>query len=312
MFCIARSVLRWGLIGGLALGGATLLVGPQRVAAGLAHVRAKAQSVFDGAMDEPTALRHQIQELAQEYPHRIAAVQSEIGEVEYQIGEFQEDCEVAQRVVAMTTADLGELKSLIARAGDVESGTVYIRFDGRRFDPDQARGEAMRISEIRRNYDDRLACNRQQLEILHQQKDRLGEILGRLSDEYSTFEAQTWQLDRQIDAIERNERLIAMTEQLQATLAAYDKWGKVGSLKQLESKLHELQRIQQAQIETLARLSSGARDDYEQRARFELEQDGRCGHPLDEDLEPASPKPSVTAPSVAWIEEPVIIENNLP
>ncbi len=57
MSCVTRCIFRWGLISTLALGGATLLIGPERVTAGLAHVRAKAQSVVDGAMDNPVALR---------------------------------------------------------------------------------------------------------------------------------------------------------------------------------------------------------------------------------------------------------------
>ena len=57
MSSIPRFVLRWGLISALALGGATLLIGPERVAAGLSCVRAKAQSVVDRAVDSPVALR---------------------------------------------------------------------------------------------------------------------------------------------------------------------------------------------------------------------------------------------------------------
>ena len=73
-------------------------------------------------------------------------------------------------------------------------------------------------------------------EMLEIQKARLGEVHNKLTDEYASFETKMWQLDRQIDAIERNDRLIEMTEQLQATLASYDKWGDVGNLKQIESK----------------------------------------------------------------------------
>ena len=54
---MTRCMFRWGLISTLALGGATLLVGPERMAAGLAHVRAKAQSVVDSASDNPMVLK---------------------------------------------------------------------------------------------------------------------------------------------------------------------------------------------------------------------------------------------------------------
>ncbi|MHC4303616.1 MAG: hypothetical protein ACYS15_02425 [Planctomycetota bacterium] len=269
MSCIPRFVLRWGLISALALGGATLLIGPERVAAGLACVRAKAQSVVDRAVDNPVALRRQLQDLADEYPDRIAKVQGEIAEVDHQLGQFERDSEIAARVVAMTTDDLSELKTLITRAEGVEGRSVYVRFDGIRFGIDQAYGEARRINNVRVTYDDRLSCNQQQLQLLSQQKARLVEILARLEEEYTTFETQMWQLDRQIDAIERNERLIEMTEQLQATLSTYDQWGKVGNLKQLEAKLAELATIQEAQLATLEQ--KGIRYDYEKRAKNEID-----------------------------------------
>jgi phage shock protein A len=306
MSCIPRFVLRWGLISALALGGASLLIGPERVAAGLACVRAKAQSVVDRAVDNPVALRRQLQDLADEYPDRIAKVQGEIAEVDHQLGQFERDSEIAARVVAMTTDDLSELKTLITRAEGVEGRAVYVRFDGVRFGIDQAYGEARRINNVRVTYDDRLSCNEQQLQLLSQQKARLVEILARLEEEYTTFETQMWQLDRQIDAIERNERLIDMTEQLQATLATYDQWGKVGNLKQLEAKLAELATIQEAQLLTLEQ--KGVRWDYEKRAKNELDfesvpQEG----PFEDLMEDIDNEVEADADSFAWIG-PVIVQ----
>ena len=266
---MTRCIFRWGLISTLALGGATLLIGPQRMAAGLAHVRVKAQSIVDGTSDDPMVLRRQLAELAEEYPQRIAEVQGEIAEVNHQISQFVHDTEVAVRVVAMTTEDLGELKTLITKAREVTGRPVFVRFEGVRFGIDQAYGEARRIQNVRVTYGDRVACNRQQLEVLNQQKARLYEIQSKLQDEYSTFETQMWQLDRQIDAIERNARLIEMTEQLQATLAGYDHWGKLDNLKQLQAKMAELQAIQDAQLDTLAKV--GIRYDYEKRAQYDLD-----------------------------------------
>ena len=88
MPCVTRCIFRWGLISALTLGGATLLIGPERVAAGLAHVRTKAQSVVDLAVDNPTALRRQLKTLAEKYPERIAKVRGEIAEVTHQLGQF--------------------------------------------------------------------------------------------------------------------------------------------------------------------------------------------------------------------------------
>jgi len=308
MSCIPRFVLRWGLISALALGGATLLIGPERVAAGLACVRTKAQSVVDRAVDNPLALRRQLQDLADEYPDRIARVQGEIAEVNHQLAQFDRDTEISARVVAMTTDDLSNLKTLITRAEGVEGRAVYVRFDGVRFGIDQAYSEARRINNVRVTYDDRLSCNQQQLQLLSQQKARLVEILARLEEEYTTFETQMWQLDRQIDAIERNDRLIDMTEQLQATLTTYDQWGKVGNLKQLEAKLAELATIQEAQLATLEK--KGIRYDYEKRAKDEIDFDSAPQQgPFDdlmEDIDDTQVEDAV-ADSFAWAG-PVIVQ----
>jgi phage shock protein A len=303
MSSIPRFVLRWGLISALALGGATLLIGPDRVAAGLACVRAKAQSVVDLAVDNPAALRRQLQALADEYPDRIATVRGEIAEVDHQLAQFERDTEIATRVVAMTTEDLTELKSLITRAEGVDGRPVYVRFAGVRFGLDQAYGEARRINNVRVTYDDRVSCNQQQLQLLNQQKARLVDVLSQLEEEYTTFETQMWQLDRQIDAIERNERLIDMTEQLQATLATYDQWSKVGNLHQLEAKLAELQTIQEAQLATLEK--QGIRYDYEKRAKYDLDAEAApADEPFETDTETESDEPT---DSFAWLG-PVIVQ----
>ena len=76
MSCITRGILRWGLIAGLGLAGLTLLVGPQRVGAGLAQLRVKAQNVVDQVVDDPVALRRQLENLADQYPDRIHVIQT--------------------------------------------------------------------------------------------------------------------------------------------------------------------------------------------------------------------------------------------
>ncbi len=286
MSSITRGILRYGVIGGLALGGVTLLVGPVRVAAGLAQVRVKAQNVVDSCVDDPVALRRQLEQLADEYPDRIAEVRGEIAEVTYQISQFDRDIAIAKQVVLMTTDDLQEFKTLVARA-EAEARTtarpISIRHDGVRYDIEEAYDEGRRINNVRGTYQDRLAHDAFQLKLLNEQKDRLTEILSKMEGEYSTYRSKLWQLDRQIDAVQRNERLIKLTEQQQATLESYNRFGKIRNLKQLEAKLAEIRAFQQAQLETLEK--RGVHYDYEERARFELDSDGAAVGPFDTIIE---------------------------
>lgn len=314
---ITRSILRIGLVGALALGGVTLLVGKDRVAAGVAMIRTKAQHVVDRAVDDPIALRRQLEGLSKQYPDRIAQVRGEIAEVDHQLAQFVRDVEIAQRVVAMTTEDLGQLKELVARAEQSSTNgarPVAIRFEGVKFNVEQAYNEARRINSVRGTYQDRIAHDNQQIAFLSQQKERLAEILTTLETEYQTFQAQLWQLDRQIDAIERNDRLITLTEQQQATLRSYEKFGKVGNLKQVEAKLAELRAKQEAQLDFLSK--QNVHSDYENRAAFEMDSNGVTINPFDDidvesDAAPTStngrPALSVDAKSLAFAD-PIVIE----
>jgi chromosome segregation ATPase len=297
----------------LALGGLTLLVGPNRVAASLAQVRAKAQCVVDDVIDDPIALRRQLEQLAEQYPDRIAEVRGEIAEVDHQFGQLTRDIEIATRVVAYTGEDLSVLQNRIARAQEEAASNVrrvYIRFEGVRFDIDEAYTEALRIGNVRRTYNDRLAYDQQQAEMLDQQRSRLTEILNKLEEDFNTYQTQLWTLGRQIDAIGRNDRLIELMEEQQETMASYDRYARVSSLSQIEGKLAELRTIQEAQMDQLSK--QGSRNNYEQKAQYDMDRENpmhdayeRLMQDLEEgdDAEPAS-----TPDSIAFAQ-PIIIDD---
>jgi chromosome segregation ATPase len=239
MFFSSKALLRWGLVSAAIVGGTTILVGPERVAAGFDQVRTMASHVFEDFVDDPVALRRQLQGLADQYPDRITEVRSEIAQIDIQIDQLNHDNEVADRVIALTSDDLEEIRVAVVDAEiSMEAGQkVAIRRGSFKVNVNQARSEARRIAGIKANYQDRLNSNDQQVTLISNQRERLSEILGQLENEYGQFEEKLWVLDRQIDAIERNDRLITMTEEQQAILQDYEKLGKVGNLRQLEAKL---------------------------------------------------------------------------
>ena len=270
--------------------------------------------VVDRALDEPAALRRQLVQMADQYPDRIATVRGELAEVEHQLAQFSRDSEIATRVVAMTTEDLTELKTLVVRAESNPNHhavrAVFVRFKGIRLDVPPAHTAAKRINAVRLNYQDRAASNVQQVSMRSEQKARLMEICDRLESEYATFQTQMWQLDSQIDAIERNERLIEMTKDLQATLNDYDRWGEIGNLKQLEGKLAELRTIQKAQLDTLRQ--TGLRIDYAKQAAHQIDSPGLTVpvgpfDGIDVNVDTVEEDASV-ADSFAWLNTPRIVE----
>ena len=288
-FC-TKNLLRWGLITATVVGGTTLLIGPERVAAGFDQIRTLASSTFDDLVDDPIALRRQLKGLSDQYPERIAEVRSELASIDVQIRQLDHDQQIAQRVVTITSKDISQLKDsvLAATTGVEDTRKVTVRRGSFDIGLDQARSEARRIIGIKNAYEDRFLGNQQQISILNRQKERLTDILAKLESEFGEFEAKLFQLDRQIDSIERNERLIAMTEEQQAMLNDFEKLGKVGNLRQLEAKLEELRTTQEAQLQTLE--SHGVQSEYEQRAREEIVIDSSIS------------SISRTDPDLAWLD----------
>ncbi|MCA9295887.1 MAG: hypothetical protein KC983_05205 [Phycisphaerales bacterium] len=306
---ISRTVLRWGLIGGLAVGGLAILV-PEQTQMGIHTVRAKAQQLIGMCIDDPTALRAQIANLTETYPDRIAEIRGEVAEVDMQLADFTHEMDVASRVVAMTTNDLNDLKRLVDRAevkrnelNDGQSPAVLIRYNGNRFDVNEALTEAHRINDVRQTYKDRLAHSKQQATFLGEQRTRLTEILDRLEREYSTLQTQLVALDREIVAIERNERLIDLTRDQEQTLRKYEKFGQVGSIKEVQSQLARIRTEQEARLQALSKRT--VRDSYEERATLELDgaQNGEMLEDpftdLDEDQNAPAVEPA-SSRSLAW------------
>lgn len=265
----SRFIVRWGVIGGLALGGITLLVGPQRVMACIDQLREEANTVVENLVDDPVALRRQLDTLAKEYPTRIAEVRGEIARLNQQLEQFVRDKQIAIRVVELTSVDLEILRDLVedAQSTTTSGSEPSIRFEGVRYDLDGAYTEGRRIRTVRANYEDRLASDRRQMELMNEQKNRLVSVLEKIEHEHETYRAQLWQLDREIDAIERNDHIIVMVEKQQETLSGFDRVGSAGNLRQVQARLAEIRTVQESTI--LALTDEGTGSDYETRARFD-------------------------------------------
>ena len=111
------------------------------------------------------------------------------------------------------------------------------------------------------------------VQLLREQRTRLGAIMAKLEREHTDFEVKLAALDRQIDAVGRNKRLIAMAKEQAAVLEEYEKTGRVGNLGQLEGRLEQIRLEQEAQLESLLNAPQG--DPYEAAAKDAI----RAGEP---------------------------------
>lgn len=274
MFCLVKHAFRAVVIGGLVLGAATLgtraMIGSERADALMGGLQEKLHAAIDRHIDEPTALRAQLKELESQYPARIAQLSGDLAEVREQIARTGREQAVALRVVELAERDLLAM-------GQIQSGDNGLRpaSYGGSLLPGAQQLEARRaqVQQTKLVYHNRASDAARESQLLETQRTRLEEALGRLQTEQAEFQAKLAQIEGQVDAIARNRRLIEMMEQRQKSLEEASRYEAV-SLDHLTAKLDEVRSRQEAELDVLA--SSDKRVDYEDQARFELEQESQA------------------------------------
>lgn len=271
-----RTIVRVGVIGmvttGVLTGGALLLAGPQRAKAVFHKVQDDILSEIDRRIDDPTALRTQLEELEREYPERIAQVRADLAELSEQIRQLRREQGICERVVELADADLAELEPKIREAAATQASNGHDRASAIALDDcvysfERAAAKATQIRQTRVAYSNRGADAAHDLTYLDQQAVRLQELLVQLENERAQFQSQIWQLARQVDAIARNERLIELVEKRNRTIEECSRYDAV-SLEQITNRLSEIRSRQEAELDMLS--TSRAEADYEDLARSEL------------------------------------------
>ncbi len=266
--CIGKTIFRTALIGGLAVGGLTLLVGPQRVMAGAAQIQTHFISWFDSNVEDPALIRYQLKQLQKDYPEKIRETIRNLAEIDAEIGAVQRDRDVAAKMISTGQSDLASLRSLVDKAGYVQQASygdrpVLVKFQGQHLSIDQAYSKAATIQQTAMNYSERLAVNERDLKLLISQRDRMGAQLEELQNEYAKFQAKTAQIERQIASIERNKSITKSLENREEMLTSNDRWS-VSNLDQIVNRLSAVQSEQAAVLEALSKRA--VERDYEKEA----------------------------------------------
>ena len=280
MFSVTRTILRVGVIGGLAVGGLALVAGPERLGVLCHQATGTVNANLDKLIGDPVALRAQLRDLEAQYPQRIAGVRADLAEVRSQMGQLKREKAVAERVVDMTARDLDTLQTMLARAEDARAGVtnvaftddssrrVELVFGDQRLSVEQAYAKTAEINNTRNAYNARMGDVDRDLGYLVNQEQRLGALLTKLENEQAQFQVQLWQLDRQVDSIARNERMIDVLSKRQASIDEASRY-KAASLDHITTRVADIRARQESQ---LASLSAGAeRSDYESKAKLDLD-----------------------------------------
>lgn len=275
MIRLVKGMLRTSVIAtvlvGVAAGGAVLIAGKARTRAVIDKVQTQVMHSIDAAIDDPTAARAQLRELEQKYPERISQVRGDLAELQEQIRQLKREQTVAERVVELTQRDLGELEPAVKAAASARAmGEVrpVVHLGEHTYTFERASSKMNQIRQTRMAYANRAADAAHDLAYLEGQGQRLEELLSQLETERAQFQAQIWQLSRQVDSIARNDRLIDMIEKRNKTIEECTRYD-VSSLDQLTGRLAEIRSRQEAELDVLSNRQQQI--DYEELARFEVD-----------------------------------------
>jgi flagellar biosynthesis chaperone FliJ len=285
MFSLAKKVVKGALalavVGALVGVGAVLIAGPARSHAVMNQMQSNIHSLIDQSVDDPTALRSQLQELEKQYPERIAKVRGDLAELNGQISELEREKCIAEKVVALADRDLAVLEPKVGEAAATRGSGEEVRLAAVEFNDhvmsyDRAYGKLSQIRQTRVSYQNRANDSEHDLLYLHQQAQRLEEFLLQLETEHADFQSQVQQLNRQVDAVARNQRLIEIMNARNKTIEQCSRY-ESASLEQITAKLSEARSRQEAELEVLANAQRLV--DYEDEARMELDAEHKASEP---------------------------------
>jgi hypothetical protein len=274
-----KHVVRVGVIGALIAGAGLAIAGGPRVKAVMNQARHNINVKIDQNITDPVALRAQLRDLEGQYPQRIAEVRSDLTELREQIAQLNREQEVNERVVALADTDLDQINSALAQAeeasfvqvaSDGEPKRIVICFKSDRLSVEDAYGRANEITNTRNAYASRADDIERDLGYLSQQEERLLGLLNKLETERQTFQAQLWDLDRKVDAVARNDRMIDIMEKRQQTIDEQSRY-RAGSLDQITSRLADIKAKQESKLAALA--SDHNRVNYEDMAKSQIDRE---------------------------------------
>jgi len=266
MFRIIKGITKTAIFSLLAVtaiaGGTYLLAGPGRATAMAHQFKDQVSKVIDVNLDDPNAIRRQLVTIEKEYPERIAEVRLDLADLRGDISKLEEELAVSDRVVVLAGEDLAHLQSQA-------SGAKLTSLSG-----STLRAQISRQDARERSLEQIILANRgraveavQDLEVLKGQEQRLDGMVQQLESERAQFQVQLSQLERQVDSIARNDRMITLMEKRNRTIEKIRSWDAV-SLDQISSHITKIRTRQEARLDVLTQDEDHV--NYEDLAREEL------------------------------------------
>jgi septal ring factor EnvC (AmiA/AmiB activator) len=271
---LCKTMIRAGVLTAVVGGVAIAVAGPDSVRAYFHQARSNVRKAIDCHVSDPVALRAQLRDLEGQYPKKIDDVRGDLAELEVQIAQLQRDQAVSSKVVEMTDSDLGVMRDVLAKAEETRTQglgqVVRVRFESndRPVSIDEAYGKVTRLSQLKDVHGARMTEIDRDLGYLTQQRDRLSGLLEQLENERAEFQTQLWSLDRQVDAISRNDRMIDIMEKRSESIEEHSRY-RAASLDQVQGRLADIRAKQESKLETLAKNTE--LKNYENAAKYMID-----------------------------------------
>ncbi len=274
---ICKTIVRFGVIGGLATGALVLVAGPSRVHALIMQGCDTVNGVIDSNITDPVALRSKLRQLEETYPRRIEQVEGDLAQLQTQQAQLTRELRIAEGVVDLTTRDHEQLSMALERldgerirlASTTDDREYVLVVDNQRLSPEAAESKCEQILATKAANAAKAADLEKHLAYLGQQETRFDDLLSKLKSEQTQFRAQLWDLDRQVDAVARNERMIEVMKSRQRTLDEQGSY-RAASLGQFQQSVAARLAQQEAQLTSLAQ--NQAVSNYEQEAARMVDQ----------------------------------------
>jgi chromosome segregation ATPase len=274
-----KNALRIGTIVALAGGATALIAGPERVGAVFQQAKTTVNAAIDQNVEDPIAMRAQLRDLEGQYPERIAMVREDLAELETQVAQLSRELTVSQKVVELAEGDLSVLDGTIARATNIRMENpgrlVRVSFENSTYNLPDAQAKATQIRQVRNVHATRVSNVQRDLNLLGTQHQRLTELANRLETERAEFQSQLMDLDRTIDQIARNDRMIEMMDERRQTIEELDRYS-AHSLDQLTTRFSSILQRQEAELQSLANMEQTK--SYEEIAEYMVDTTGQADH----------------------------------
>jgi hypothetical protein len=253
-----------GLCGVGVVAAAHVVLGKSRTHDAARTLQRMAQTEIDQLIRRQHDLRNELAALRDEYPRQVAALRSQLSEIERREAEIAAEQRRAEEIVRLCEEDISYLEHQLDSVGAVYAGQRVIEHRGSRYTSAEAQILIGRIAETRGLYAGRDEDARLEQAALAVEREQLQFELSEVQAEQAEFEAEYRALIRELERLERNEELIRLRERKSSCAEIHGE--AMRSLNGVKSAL-ERARLEQEERMKAARLTRRSLD-YEHRVKL--------------------------------------------